>query len=79
MQGFKQTLEVCELYDLGYQEPKFTWSNYQDGQDFIKERLDRGVANVEWSKLFLEAEVLIDVVNCSYHAILMLNLLASRI
>ena len=64
-------------YRIFYQGPKFTWSNCQDGQDFIKESLDRGVANVEWSGLFPEAEILIEVVTCSDHAVLILNLVAS--
>jgi hypothetical protein len=53
MKAFQQALEVCELYDLGYRGSKLMWSNYQDGLDFIKKWLDHGVANLEWSVLFL--------------------------
>jgi hypothetical protein len=35
------------------------------------------VANVEWTELFPKAEVLIEVVSCSDHAVLVLNLVAS--
>jgi hypothetical protein len=27
MEAFKQTLEDCYLYDLGYRGPRFTWNN----------------------------------------------------
>ena len=45
MQDFQVTLEKCELSDMGFTGPKFTWSNSRENQVFIKERLDRGVVN----------------------------------
>jgi hypothetical protein len=33
---------------MGYKGPKYTWCNFRDEQHFIKERLDRVLANVEW-------------------------------
>ncbi|XP_038698501.1 uncharacterized protein LOC119996067 [Tripterygium wilfordii] len=39
----------CQLQDLGYKGNMFTWSNRRrDPNSFIKERLDRAVANHEW-------------------------------
>lgn len=74
MIAFQQTIEHCELSDLGYQGPKFTWKNCRDGMDFIKERLDRGLANIEWRNLFLLAEVIVDMVTGSDHTPLLLCL-----
>jgi hypothetical protein len=48
MKNFKSTLEHCQLSDLGFSGPNFTWCNQWDGPHFTKERLDRVVANREW-------------------------------
>jgi ribonuclease HI len=74
MVAFRQTLEFCELTDLGYRGPKFTWSNCQEGSNFIKERLDRGVANAEWRDLFPNSAILVEAILCSDHAPLILCL-----
>ena len=44
-QIFKDCLDVCNLIDLGFQGPKYTWINKQDIGYFIQERLDRAFAN----------------------------------
>lgn len=48
MMAFQQTLEFCKLLDLGFNGPKFTSTNCQEESDFMKVRLDRGVANLAW-------------------------------
>ena len=48
MRDFQLALEEFNLVDQGYWGPKYTWSNYREGYEFTKERLDRGVANNEW-------------------------------
>jgi hypothetical protein len=45
MSLFKDCLSDCGLIDLGYSGPLFTWSNKQDGDDLVRVRLDRAVAN----------------------------------
>uniref|UniRef100_A0A2N9FSF1 Uncharacterized protein n=1 Tax=Fagus sylvatica TaxID=28930 RepID=A0A2N9FSF1_FAGSY len=44
--------------DLGYVGARFTWCNKRWGRGSIKERLDRGIANVEWRTKFPRATVL---------------------
>jgi hypothetical protein len=39
------TLINCHLSDLGFMGSKFTWTNYRQDGSFIRERLDRAVAN----------------------------------
>lgn len=56
MEAFKNKLEFCDLYELGYRGPKFTWWNCRDGNEFIKEKIDRVVANPEWCTMFPMAE-----------------------
>jgi hypothetical protein len=62
-------LEECQLYDLGYMGPKFTWSNGEEDGDFTKERLDRALDNNEWYGYFMKVEVNILVARSSDHAL----------
>ncbi|KAL5842737.1 hypothetical protein ACOSQ3_013340 [Xanthoceras sorbifolium] len=52
MSNFRGALDSCGLEDLGFSEPRFTWSNRRDGDNLILERLDRCVGNFEWSQIF---------------------------
>jgi hypothetical protein len=57
MLDFQRALEDYQLMDLGFCGPKYTWSNGRSGRDFTRERLDRAVANNNWSMLFDVVEV----------------------
>ena len=74
MIAFQRVLEFCELSDLGFSGPKYTWSNCRDSSDFTKVRLDGGTANCEWRELFSLAEIIVEVVPCSDHSPLLLRL-----
>ncbi|XP_059446600.1 uncharacterized protein LOC132178163 [Corylus avellana] len=74
MRNFQQTLESCELFDLGIRGPKYTWSIGQSGNTLIKERLDRGFANHDWCNLFPEAEICVEASTNSNHTLLTLCL-----
>jgi exonuclease III len=53
MDKFKQALEDCELADLGFIGDAFTWRNNSHRSEYyIRERLDRAVANMEWRSHF---------------------------
>jgi hypothetical protein len=45
MKLFRDCLEDCNLLDLGFIGPKFTWTNKKSGDKNVKVRLDRAVAN----------------------------------
>lgn len=72
MRDFQRALEECDLVDLGYRGSKFTWSNCQENEEFIKERLGRGVANNGWRNIFPAAEVFVKASINSDHASLVL-------
>jgi hypothetical protein len=74
MEAFKNTLEFCALHELGYWGPKFTWCNYREGNNFIKEKLDRVVANSDWFTKFPMAEVVFDLVTSSDHSTIWITL-----
>lgn len=58
MDEFRKALEEWWVEDLGFEGDIFTWRNNQFQEDgFIRERLDRAVANLEWRCLFPEAQV----------------------
>jgi hypothetical protein len=54
---FRNVLEDCGLSDLGFLGSKFTWSNGHHDDTFMKERLDRVVANQAWCGIFQNREV----------------------
>lgn len=49
---FNDTLNHCDLTDLGYHGNIFTWANNQPDNTHIKERLDRFCANSNWTNFF---------------------------
>ena len=57
IQEFRNCLNVCNMIDLGFSGPKYTWSNCYDMNSLIMERLDRVLANPDWRILFPEASV----------------------
>ncbi|XP_038718208.1 uncharacterized protein LOC120011213 [Tripterygium wilfordii] len=49
MDDFNNALADCNLLDLGFRGNKYTWSNRRGcPESFIKERLDRSLASVDW-------------------------------
>lgn len=52
MENFRRTPEFCQLHDMGFSGPKFTWCNQREGLGFVKERLDRVLANSSWCELY---------------------------
>lgn len=59
MGTFRSTLADCGLRDLGYVGDKFTWRNHShSASNYVKERLDRAVANRSWCMRFPGFKVL---------------------
>ncbi|KAB2095916.1 hypothetical protein ES319_A01G073700v1, partial [Gossypium barbadense] len=52
MEDFRKALADCDLVDMGFSRPWFTWERGNLAETNIMEKLDRGVANVEWMNLF---------------------------
>lgn len=61
------------LIDVGCAGPRFTWSNDRSGFHHIRERLDKGLANWEWSTLFPCALIRVLPRFASDHASIFLN------
>ncbi|KAJ1260516.1 hypothetical protein BS78_10G238300 [Paspalum vaginatum] len=59
MDKFRETLEACNLHDLGFCGDSFTWRNNNRREGgYIRERLDRAVANEEWRNLFPGVQII---------------------
>ncbi|KAL5565008.1 hypothetical protein UlMin_028172 [Ulmus minor] len=52
LRNFREDIEYCNLTDLGFRGPKFTWCRGNNNSNFIQKRLDRMLGNSGWSDLF---------------------------
>nr|XP_023920446.1 uncharacterized protein LOC112031976 [Quercus suber] len=52
MQKFREALDECGLFDLGFVGNKFTWYKTYPGGSVVWERLDRAVSTNDWFNLF---------------------------
>lgn len=55
---FREYLDYCDLIDLGFNGPTFTWTNQREVWGLIQERLDRAIANQRWILKFPSASLL---------------------
>jgi hypothetical protein len=67
MKDFRDALEDCGLYDLGFTGVPFTYDNKRGGNANVKVRLDRAVANMAWRERFENARVNHLISPCSDH------------
>jgi hypothetical protein len=67
MDEFCSALELCSLYDMGYNEAKYTWTNCQSNGDFIKERFDRVVGNNKLRGIFPDMTMQVLLSKASNH------------
>ena len=72
MEAFRDAIEDCRLADLGFVGPRYTWNNGQENENFVMERLDRAMANVEWHDLFPVHRVDVLAARSSNHALVLL-------
>ena len=78
MKAFKNVISDCELEDLVFWGPKFTWSNCKGEDDLTKEHLDRLVANRTWCLNFHAVDMVIEPALFSDHLPIIMSLHASK-
>lgn len=74
MEDFKIAFERNALVDLGWTNPKYTWSNSYKDVTFTKEHLDCVVANNNWLSKFSSPSVDALISKRSDHYSLLLNI-----
>ncbi|CAM8916763.1 unnamed protein product [Rhodiola kirilowii] len=74
MRAFRNVLEECGLFDLGWNGNLFTFSNKRMGEREARVRLDRFVANENWRRMFPLYSVRHSWANASDHCPIMLDL-----
>ncbi|KAL9668951.1 hypothetical protein QQ045_006492 [Rhodiola kirilowii] len=78
MRKFRRALIDCDLRDIGFTGPCFTYSNRRKGGEETRVRLDRVVANRNWMSSFPEASVVNGWALHSDHRPLILSLLKGK-
>ncbi|KAA3455435.1 reverse transcriptase [Gossypium australe] len=73
MEDFRNTLQECQLHDIGFSGRWFTWERGNLPETNIRERLDRGVANTNWISMFPEAKIRHLVHSTSDHCPLLIS------
>ncbi|KAA3482314.1 reverse transcriptase [Gossypium australe] len=73
MMAFRLALEDCTLIDLGFKVRWFTWERGKFRSTNIRERLDRGVANLNWLELFPNAQIEHLTYSFSDHCLILLE------
>lgn len=74
LEGFSETVNDCELMDLGFVGNEFTWEKSRGQNNWLQERLDRGLGNQLWKEMFPAAEIKVWEVSTSDHLPLVVNL-----
>nr|XP_023879291.1 uncharacterized protein LOC111991724 [Quercus suber] len=54
---FKECLDSCNMVDMGFTGPRYTWTNKRDLNNLILERIDRFFMNPDWCLLYFNAKV----------------------
>ena len=52
LRTFRAFVDNVAAIDLGFSGPRFIWTNRRVSWANIRERLDRGICNVDWQSLF---------------------------
>ncbi|XP_030958558.1 uncharacterized protein LOC115980449 [Quercus lobata] len=55
--AFKDFLDFCNMVDMGFSGPRYTWTNKWDINNLILERIDRFFMNPDWCVLYPEVKV----------------------
>lgn len=71
-------MEECELADLGFIGRWYTWERGRLALNNIKERLDRGVANMAWWNKFREYKVQHLLHSFFYHCPILINTVSNK-
>lgn len=58
MSALFEVFRACDMVDLGFSGPQYTWTNLRTGPTTVQERLDRAMGNRHWLNLYPDSIVL---------------------
>lgn len=73
MDAFRGAIDTCGFRDLGFRGSIFTWKRGTTPGSFVRERLDRFLADSEWCDMFPNYNVRNFPMYCSDHAPILLS------
>uniref|UniRef100_A0A803L736 Reverse transcriptase zinc-binding domain-containing protein n=1 Tax=Chenopodium quinoa TaxID=63459 RepID=A0A803L736_CHEQI len=73
MDAFRNTVDDCGMRDMGFKGSVFTWRKGTNPETYIRERLDRFLADGEWCSMFPYYEVRHFPIYHSDHAPIMVS------
>ncbi|XP_075645553.1 uncharacterized protein LOC142616624 [Castanea sativa] len=73
MRIFYDTVNRCNLRDMGYNGPDFTWSSRLGSRGWVRERLDRAFVSTSWVSSFPRARLFHVATSASDHCMLVLK------
>lgn len=74
MNAFNEMMQETRLVDLGYKGQSFTWSNNREGDQRIRERIDRAIANRDWVRKFPAITIIHKLIMESDHCPIIIEL-----
>ncbi|KAG6718907.1 hypothetical protein I3842_04G176300 [Carya illinoinensis] len=79
MLEFRNVISTCELKDLGFRGPRYTWCNKRDNSTVVLERLDRFMGNLCWCNMFERATIFHGFSSYSNHLPLGLDVMGAHL
>lgn len=65
--GFARTIEECQLVELDLKGVNYTWEKSRGSSNWVRERLDRAFATVNWWQIFSLCNLTVHHTICSDH------------
>lgn len=73
MKLFRDTINSCELRDMGYSRSDFTWCLKMSARGWVRERLDTAFVLLNWTRMFPTNKLYHVANSMSDHSILVLK------
>lgn len=74
VEEFRQCLRTCDMNNMQFNGPAFSWSNKQEGENRVCSKLDRVIGNDAWFNVFPNATISFLPNGCSDHTPCVFNL-----
>ena len=76
VEEFRQCLRTCDMNDLSFSTPAYSWSNKQEGESRVCSKIDRVIGNDAWLNVFPNAIISFLPEGCSDHTPCVINWIA---